>query len=104
MVVEPSRSDCHAWGAHPLYHYHASVLGVRPETFGFETVSVRPLLGSLTHASGRIPHPRGEIVVEFHRKPDGVGLTGFIELPDGVKGTYHGQNGLGLFPGRNVLE
>ena len=27
---EPTRSDCHAWSAHPLYHYFASILGMRP--------------------------------------------------------------------------
>ena len=29
-MPEPSRSDCHAWAAHPVYHYLASILGIRP--------------------------------------------------------------------------
>lgn len=80
---EPSRSDCHAWGAHPLFHYHASVLGVRPTEFGFDGISVMPQLGHLTSASGRIPHPKGEIVVSVERTE--AGLTGTVELPEGVK-------------------
>ena len=26
---EPTRSDCHAWGAHLYYHYFASLAGIR---------------------------------------------------------------------------
>ncbi|HEV8246150.1 MAG TPA: hypothetical protein VGP93_10300, partial [Polyangiaceae bacterium] len=37
-----TRSDCHAWGAHPLHHYYASILGVRPASFGFERVRIAP--------------------------------------------------------------
>lgn len=36
------RSDCHAWSAHFLYHYHASILGIRPDRPG-GTRKVRPM-------------------------------------------------------------
>ena len=39
---EPTRSDCHAWSAHPLYHYFASVLGIRPAALGCSKLSIRP--------------------------------------------------------------
>src|SRR5439155_24682754 len=39
-----SRSDCHGWSAHPLYHYYASVLGIRPAKWGFEEVVIEPRL------------------------------------------------------------
>jgi hypothetical protein len=78
---EPSRSDCHGWGAHPIYHYFASVLGIRPDSFGFKTVVVAPQLGHLTHATGRLPHPRGFIEVNVQ----GDRVT--VALPAGVTGT-----------------
>ena len=57
---DPSRSDCHAWSAHPTLHAITTVLGVRPVGFGFERAIVAPL------ARGRceVPHPSGTIRVE----------------------------------------
>jgi hypothetical protein len=81
---EPSRSDCHAWGAHPLYHYFAAVLGIRPARPGFATVKIRPQLGHLTYARGILVHPRGEISVDIRVEEDG--LHGRIALPLGVSG------------------
>ena len=81
---EPSRSDCHAWGAHPLYHYFATVLGIRPASPGFATVEIRPQLGSLTDARGTLVHPRGEIAVDVREGEDG--LHGRVTLPPGVSG------------------
>ena len=84
---EPSRSDCHAWGSHPLYHYFASILGVRPAGLGFRTVAVWPQLGALTHASGTMPHPQGEISVDVRREGDV--LHGTVTLPADVTGTLY---------------
>jgi hypothetical protein len=81
---EPSRSDCHAWGAHPLYHYFTAVLGIRPTSPGFATVEIRPQLGSLTYARGTLVHPRGEIGVDLRVEQDG--LHGQVSLPAGVSG------------------
>jgi hypothetical protein len=82
---EPTRSDCHAWGAHPVYHLYASVLGIRPACFGFSRVEVRPQLATLPWARGRMVHPRGFISVDL-RQRDGK-LSGCIELPPNVSGT-----------------
>ncbi|MBN1563575.1 MAG: alpha-L-rhamnosidase [Anaerolineae bacterium] len=84
---EPSRSDCHAWGSHPLFHYFASILGIRPASLGFGTVTITPQLGSLASARGVMPHPRGEIAVAV-RAENGT-LHGSITLPEGITGTLH---------------
>jgi hypothetical protein len=77
---EPSRSDCHAWGAHPYYHYFASLAGVRPTKPGFAEVEVRPQPGSLTAFEAVMPSPRGMIVVKL---ADGQVS---VNLPEGVSG------------------
>jgi hypothetical protein len=41
---EPTRSDCHAWSSHPLYHFIASILGIRPIAPGCSALSIKPLL------------------------------------------------------------
>jgi len=88
---EPTRSDCHAWGAHPLYHYFASILGIRPGERGFRSVTIAPQLGPLTHAKGKLVHPQGEIEVDFRIEKDM--LKGSVTLPEGVSGTlsYEGK-------------
>jgi hypothetical protein len=81
---EPTRSDCHAWGAHPLYHYHATILGVRPAGMGFHSVRIEPRLGPMEWARGATPHPLGAIETEFRRT--GAGTSWRVTLPKGVDG------------------
>jgi hypothetical protein len=99
---EPSRSDCHAWGAHPLYHYLATILGIRPAAAGFARVRIEPQLGPLAWAKGAMAHPRGEIAVELRQ--ENARLRGTITLPDGVAGTLvlEGRE-QPLSPGRNAV-
>ena len=83
-MPEPTRSDCHAWSANPLFHYFATILGVRPASPGFRTVEIRPLLGSLEYARDHLPHPRGQIAVSFQRVNGGMQAE--IALPEGATG------------------
>ena len=90
--AEPTRSDCHAWGSHPLFHFFATLLGIRPATWGFRQVEIAPLPGRLEHASGRLVHPAGgEIVVEVEQK--GGALRGRVVLPAGLTGTLRLPSG-----------
>lgn len=82
---EPSRSDCHAWTAHPLYHYYASLLGIRPVGFGFKKVEIRPMLQSSLRYAGSIPHPKGEISVAISAEESGSRSV-TVSLPDGLPG------------------
>jgi alpha-L-rhamnosidase len=84
-TVPLTRSDCHAWSAHPLFHFYTTVLGIRPSSMGFATVEITPQLGQLGHASGKMVHPRGFIEVEFHQTTGKI--SGSITLPDGLIGT-----------------
>jgi alpha-L-rhamnosidase len=88
---EPSRSDCHAWGSHPLHHFFATILGIRPAAMGFEEIDIQPQLGALEHVKGRMVHPRGWIEVDLRKSGDR--LKGTVTIPIGVKGTFRGGAG-----------
>ncbi|GAB3576606.1 hypothetical protein GCM10027578_42820 [Spirosoma luteolum] len=83
---EPTRSDCHAWSASPLYELLATTCGIRPAEPNFKSVRIEPAFGALSTVSGRMPHPAGEIAVQFRKTPAG-GLTGTVTLPAGLTGT-----------------
>ena len=81
---EPARSDCHAWGAHPLWHFRTGILGISPASAGFHRVRIEPQLGDLTSAVGSVCHPRGMVSAEFTRQ--GRDLAWCIGLPEGTSG------------------
>jgi len=81
---EPTRSDSHAWSAHPNYDFLTIVAGIRPATPGFKSVTIEPHLGNLKHVSATMPAPQGKIEVEYARTPSGVEAT--INLPAGMSG------------------
>ena len=86
----PSRTDSHAWAAHPNYGLLATVLGIRPAEPGFRSVVIAPNLGPLQRAEGKMPHPLGEIEVSLKRVgPEGVQAR--ITLPDGLQGIFKWQ-------------
>ena len=101
---EPTRSDSHAWSAHPNYGLLATVLGVRPAEPGFKRVRIAPHLGPLRRAEGQVPHPLGEIVVRLART-DGGGLRAEVTLPPGLEGVLEwGGKEAALRPGRQELS
>jgi alpha-L-rhamnosidase len=96
---EPTRSDSHAWSAHPNYHLLATVLGVRPAAPGFRSVRVAPAAGAMRRVEGRVPHPSGTIEVRLERVGP-AGIRGEISLPPGVGGVFEwGGRSIALRPG-----
>jgi alpha-L-rhamnosidase len=57
-TAEPTRSDDHAWSAHPNYDLLTLVAGIRPASPGFRTVLIAPHLGTLTPSAPGCPTPR----------------------------------------------
>lgn len=86
-----TRSDCHAWGSHPLFHLHASIAGIRPASPGFRTVRIAPEPGNLPKIVCRTPHPDGFIALDL-RFPDGH-CRGTVDLPPAITGVFvwHGR-------------
>ncbi|HET7216294.1 MAG TPA: alpha-L-rhamnosidase C-terminal domain-containing protein, partial [Terriglobia bacterium] len=83
-MPEPSRSDCHAWSAHPNFDFLNTVAGVEPAAPGFREVLIQPHLGSLRHLAATVPVPQGEISVKYSRH-NGQ-LSADVTLPQGVTG------------------
>jgi alpha-L-rhamnosidase len=81
---EPTRSDSHAWSAHPNFDLLTIVAGVRPKTPGFATVTVAPHLGALKHVSAALPSPKGIIETEYNAERSTVQAE--ITLPAGLPG------------------
>jgi hypothetical protein len=81
---EPTRSDSHAWSAHPNFDLLTIVAGVRPGSGTFSAVTIEPHLGPLNHVSAVSAHPKGEIQVEYTREATGVAAS--ITLPRGISG------------------
>ena len=104
-VEEPgnTRSDCHAWGSHPLFHLHASIAGIRPATPGFRTVRIAPEPGSLPKIVSRTPHPDGFITLDLAFTGDRC--RGNVELPLPITGVlvWHGGEQK-LHGGANTIE
>lgn len=80
------RSDCHAWGAHPLYHLQTGVAGIRPASDGFATVCVAPQPAGLKFIRAKSPTPKGPVAVDLQFAGDRV--TGCVTLPPAMTGSF----------------
>jgi len=83
---EPTRSDCHAWSAHPNFDLLATVAGIEPAAPGFAEVLIEPHLGPLQRVTATLPHPLGDITVAYQRK--GEGLMVDVTLPEKLSGSF----------------
>jgi alpha-L-rhamnosidase len=100
---EPTRSDSHAWAAHPNYGLLATVLGVRPAEPGFRSVRIAPAPGPLRRAEGVVPHPLGDIEVRLERTADDA-LRAEVTLPPGLAGVFEWEGReVPLHPGRQEI-
>lgn len=96
-----TRSDCHAWGASPNFEIFRTLAGVSSAAPGFRRVRIAPNIGNLKHVSATMPHPDGEITVDYTNSPH---FSATVTLPSGIAGefTWAGITKQ-LHPGRNRL-
>ena len=106
-----TRSDSHAWSAHPIYDLLTLVAGIEPASPGFATVRIAPHMGNLPSLSASYPHRQGEIKVEYHYTGSqeqhvrrGSAFHADITLPGALTGTFQfdGQS-WPLKPGSNRI-
>ena len=96
-----SRSDCHAWGAHPIWFMQTGLAGIRPAAPFFEKVEVAPCPGALTELTAKHPHPQGFVEVDL-KFASGT-ASGTVRTP--VPGTFvFGGRRLPLVAGENAIK
>lgn len=81
---DPTRSGCHAWGAHPMFHAYTTFAGIRPAAPGFKRVEIRPQPGPLGKIKASIGHPAGGFVTLEMAKGVGGDMHGTACVPDGI--------------------
>lgn len=88
------RSDCHGWGAVPIYEFTTEILGVQSDGYGYRRIIIAPQPGELSWAKGTVVTPQGLVSVEWERLQDGTfrlsscspnGIPVTYELPDGER-------------------
>ena len=97
-----SRSDCHAWGAHPLWFLRTGVAGIRSAAPFFEKVRVAPQPAGLKFVKAKTPCPQGIIETDLHFEGDAV--RGTVTLPKGLTGVFEWRGKTRpLAPGRQEV-
>jgi len=81
-----TRSDTHAWSAHPTADLLGIVAGIRPAAPGYARLRVAPLLGNLTRLDATAATPKGPVSVRY--RVDGGRLTAQIERPAALPGDF----------------
>lgn len=98
-----SRSDCHGWGSHPLWHLHTGVAGVRSAAPWYEKVLVAPQPAHLKFIRSSTPTPKGNIELNLQFKNEGI--SGTVTLPDSLHGIFKWkENQKELQPGSNIIS
>ncbi|HEX2665227.1 MAG TPA: alpha-L-rhamnosidase C-terminal domain-containing protein [Candidatus Acidoferrum sp.] len=80
---EPTRSDSHAWSAHPNFDLLRLVAGIRPAAPQFSEIVIEPHLGNLQNLSAGMPLRKGRIEVSYSAESGG-GTRAKIVVPEGV--------------------
>jgi hypothetical protein len=83
---EPCRSDCHAWGAHPMVHMTTGLLGLQPAGVGMRNVIIRPQPGALKYIKGKVPCPQGDLIFDLQFRDNDC--KGTLILPAGMNGIF----------------
>lgn len=100
---DPTRSDSHAWSAHPTADLLHIVAGIQPASPGFVNVRIIPHLGLLKRLNAAMAHPSGMISVRYRR--DGKTLRATIRLPESVSGEFvWGGQRIALRGGQNQIK
>ncbi|CAA6692174.1 MULTISPECIES: family 78 glycoside hydrolase catalytic domain [unclassified Lentimonas] len=62
---KPNQDWNHAWGAAPANLFPRYILGAQPLEPGWELVRIRPHTAGLSSARGKVPTPRGPVLIDW---------------------------------------
>ncbi len=121
MKYKPNADWNHAWGATPANIIPRYLWGIQPKTPGYDTVVIKPQLGSLSSSSITVPTLRGQIKGRYTLDADET-KSYHIEIPSNMSGEFYLEeetpaqvvlNGgeisvrdrtIRLQPGKNILQ
>ncbi|MFC4595010.1 alpha-L-rhamnosidase C-terminal domain-containing protein [Sphingobium tyrosinilyticum] len=83
---QSTRSDSHAWSAHPTADLLGIVAGIGPDAPGYARVKVEPALGSLKILSATAATPQGPVSVRY--RLSGGTLNAEITRPANLPGDF----------------
>jgi hypothetical protein len=100
LKYKPNQDWNHAWGAAPANLLPRFVLGVQPLEAGWQKAIIRPCPSGLTFARGKVPTPRGPILVEWEDDASfeisitlPAEVSARVELPAGANSQIVSVNG-----------
>jgi alpha-L-rhamnosidase len=73
-------SLAHGWSSGPVTWIDENILGIKPTSPGYRTVSIRPQLLGLEFAKGTVATPHGPIAIEVNSSQ---GIT--LDIPTGIE-------------------
>eukprot|EP00039_Didymoeca_costata_P023297 m.6621 g.6621 ORF g.6621 m.6621 type:complete len:1050 (+) comp3560_c0_seq1:189-3338(+) len=80
---KPNLTWSHPWASSPAFLIAWYLFGIRPTSPGFQTVEIKPQVGTLTHGKYRLPTIRGPISVSFSSEESIFGLN--VQLPNSIQ-------------------
>ncbi|MDC7693511.1 alpha-L-rhamnosidase C-terminal domain-containing protein [Asticcacaulis sp. DXS10W] len=97
-----TRSDTHAWSAHPTADMLEIIAGIKPAASHYAAVRIEPHLGSLKKLDATAQTPAGPVSVRYRRT--GTQLRATIDIPKNLSGVFvWNDREQALKPGRNTL-
>lgn len=97
-----TRSDTHAWSAHPTADLLGIVAGIRPAAPGYRSVNIEPHPSGLSAFEAGAETPKGLVRVRYAASHDTARFT--VDLPATLSGHFNwGGQSRALQPGRNFL-
>jgi hypothetical protein len=81
-----TRSDTHAWSAHPTADLLGMVAGIQPAAPGYARLRVAPMLGPLTALDAAAATPKGPVSVRYQVTGDSLSVE--INRPAALPGDF----------------